>query len=334
MGKNKIQISLVFLIIALVLAMFIFNNKESRVLDSADVYLSWVHQSEFAGSYVAKEKGFYKKEGLEVNIIPFDFESSPADLVIKEGVNFGIMSADQFIISKGKGYPIKAIAAIYKNNPAVMYSLKEKNIIRPQDFIGKKIGLEKGSSSSYLYKAMMNNLKINRNDIEELEIGHGIDEILTGIVDVSTGYVINEPNLAEEYGKEVNVILMSDYGVRLYGDIIFTKEDLINNNPNLVKRFLRATLDGWQYAIENQEEASVVVMEYSKDSTQEHQYKMLKDSIPLINDGISFLGWMDKDQWQRSYDILRNQKVVQESIDVTNLYTVEFLADYYINKKK
>lgn len=334
MGKYKIRISLISLFIVLAVTVFVFSNKKDEPLEDVDVYLSWVHQSEFAGNYVAKEKFFYKKENLEVDIIPFDFESSPADLVIKEGVNFGVMSADQFIIAKGKGYPIKAIAAIYKNNPSVMYSLKEKNIIKPQDFVGKKIGLEKGSNSSYLYKAMMSNLQINRDDMKEIEIGYGIDEILLGIVDVSTGYIINEPNLAEESGKEVNVIMMSDYGVRLYGDVIFTKEDLIKNNPELVTRFLRATLDGWQYAIENQKEASEIVMKYSKDSTFEHQYNMLKDSIPLINDGISFLGWMDKDQWQRSYNILRDQNMMRESINATDFYTVEFLANYYMDKKK
>lgn len=335
MKKNKIIVLVLIIVVIFILGFVFLDKQKNKNIDKVNLYLSWTHQSEFAGSYIAKEKGFYEKENLDVNIVPFDFESTLSDLVIQPGFNFGIMGSDQLIIAREKGYPIKAIAAIYKENPATMYSLKENNITKPQDFLNKKIGLQKGSNSSYLYDAMMSNLGLDRSNIKEMEIGHGVKEILSKEIDVSTGYVINEPNLVKESGIDVDIILMSDYGVNLYGDVIFTSEDLIETNPDLVNRFLRATLDGWQYAIENQEEASVIVLKYSKEeSTLEHQYNMLKDSIPFISDGESFLGWMDKDQWQRSYNVLFDQKVTSKAINVTDLYTVEFLADYYLNKKR
>ena len=336
-SKNFITFLFVIMLLAgAVIYIFVYSGFFiKKTNEKVNLNLSWVHQAEFSGNYMAKEKNFYKEAGLDVNIIPFNFEHSVVDLVVKDDVSFGIIGSDQLILARNDGYPVKAIAAIYKTSPAVMYSLKEKNIIRPQDFIGKTVGLEKGSNASYLYSAMMNNLNIDRSKIIEIETGHGVNEILSGKVDVSTGYIMNEPNLVEEAGGEVNIILMADYGVHLYGDVIFTTDYLIKNNPDLVSRFLKATLDGWQYAVENQEETAEVVFKYtSNNSTIEHQYYMLKDTVPFVVDGFSFLGWMERDHWERAHNLLLSQGLLSKIINTNDLYTVEFLANYYLNKKR
>lgn len=334
-----IIIFVIFCIVAILINIFvykgnIFKGEKQQPLQEVTLNLSWIHQAEFSGNYVAKEKGFYLKKGLDVNIIPFDFKSSVAESVVNGELNFGVMGADQLLIAREKGLPIKAIAVIYKTNPAVVFSLKKNNIVKPKDFIGKTIGIEKGSNTEYLYSAMMSKLNIDRKLIKEVEVGYEVKELLSGEVDVTTGYIINEPNLVKEAGQDTNIILMSDYGINIYGDVIFTTENLINNNPDLVNRFLNATLEGWQYAIENQEEATDIVLKYEVQSTKEHEYSMLKDSIPLISDGTSFLGWMDKEQWQRVHDILLDQDILLKSIEINDVFTVEFLADYYLNKQR
>jgi len=312
----------------------IFKNNKQQPLQKVTLNLSWVHQAEFSGNYVAREKGFYRKNGLDVDIIPFDFKSSVAESVTSGDFNFGVMGADQLLVAREKGFPLKAIAVIYKTNPAVVFSLKSNNILQPKDLIGKTIGIEKGSNTEYLYSAMMNKLNIDRKQIKEVEIGYEAKELLLGEIDASTGYIINEPNLVKEAGQDTNIILMSDYGVNIYGDVIFTTENLIKNNPDLVRRFLDATLEGWQYSIENQEEATDIVLKYAVNNTREHQFSMLKDSIPLISDGVSFLGWMDKEQWQLVQDILLGQDIISKPIYINDVFTVEFLANYYMNKKR
>lgn len=93
-------------------------------------------------------------------------------------------------------------------------------------------------------------------------------EIAYGTVDVATGYAGNEPHQAIQAGHEVNIILMADYGTNMYGDVLFATEDTINKKPELVEHFLRATLKGWQYAIENQEEAVGIILKYATDKTK------------------------------------------------------------------
>lgn len=322
------------LIISLVYKGKIFNGDKQQPLQEVTLNLKWLHQAQFAGNYVAAEKGFYANEGLKVNLVPYSYDSNSIDSVVKGEAEFGIAGADEILLAREKGLLIKAIAVIYKTNPVVAYSLKKSGIVKPQDFIGKTVGIEKGTNVEYLYNAMMQKLDIDRSKIKEVAIGYDAKELLDGTVDVATGYVINEPNLVKEAGQDTNIILMSDYGINMYGDVIFTTENLINNNPDLVSRFLDATLEGWQYAIENQEEATDIVLKYAVNNTREHEYSMLKDSVPLISDGVSFLGWMDKEQWQQAHDILLGQGILSKPIEINDVFTVEFLADYYINKQK
>lgn len=337
MKKIILYIILGLVVISVLIWFFYFKapvteNNNGPVQEVA-LKLKWLHQAQFAGNYVAAEKGFYNDQGLKVNISPYDFKTSAIDSVVNGDAQFGIAGADELLIAREKGAPIKAIAVIYKINPAVAYSLKKSGIVKPTDFIGKKVGLQKGSNVIYLYDAMLKKLNIDHNKIKEVEIGHDTRELLDGSVDVSTGYLVNEPNLAKEAGYEVNIIPMSDYGADMYADVIFTTENLINTSPGLVGKFLGATLDGWQYAIENEQEAVAITLRYAIDSTKIHEANMLNSSIPLISTGDSVLGWMEQNKWEQAVNILLSEKILTKPIKVEDAFTTKFLSDFYLRKK-
>lgn len=291
--------------------------------------LKWVHQAQFAGNYVAIEKGFYKEEGLTVQPTPFTFESPTIDAVVNGTADFGITGADELVLARAQGKPIKAIAVVYKINPVAAYALKKSGIVKPQDFIGKTVGLERGINVDYLYAAMMGKLGIDRSKIKEVTIGYDATELLAGKTDVSTGYIINEPNQVVEAGQEVNTILMADYGVNMYADVLFATEKTIQTKPELVARFLKATLRGWQYAIEHESEAVDATLLYATTRSKSHETKMLHASIPLINTGSSALGWMDAREWERVQDILLEQKILAKPVVITDAYTMQFLETVY-----
>lgn len=296
--------------------------------------LKWLHQAQFAGNYVAKEKGFYKNEGLDVFLIPFSFETPVIKAVTEGSVMFGITGADELLLARANGAPLKAIAVIYKINPVVAYSLRKSGITKPQDFIGKTVGIERAADGTeinvgILYSAMMSKLGIDRKKIHEITIGYDPKELLSGKTDVSTGYIINEPHQAVMQGYDVNTILMADYGVNMYADVIFAREDTLREKPEIVEKFLRATLQGWQYAMENNEEAVQDVLKYSAHSTVEHEMHMLQASIPLINVGDTPLGWMEKAKWGRVQSILLDQKILKAPINIDDLYTMGPLKKVY-----
>lgn len=291
--------------------------------------LKWVHQAQFAGNYVAIEKGFYANEGFSVTTVPFSFESPSIDAVVSGTADFGITGADELVLARAKGMPIQAIAVIYKTNPVVAYALKKSGITKPQDFIGKTVGLERGLNVEYLYAAMMKKLDIDRSKINEITIGYDNKELLAGETDVSTGYIINEPNQVIEAGQEVNTILMADYGVNMYADVLFAREDTIQLKPDMVARFLKATLQGWRYAIEHEQEAVTMTLAYATTSTRVHESRMLESSVPLIYTSDSPLGWMDAASWQNVQNILLEQKILDKPIVITDAYTTQFLSDLY-----
>jgi len=300
--------------------------KESQEIK---IKLAWLHQAQFAGLYVAKEKGYYAKEGLDATILPFSFEDPTIDAVAKGNAVFGIVGADELVLARAKGLPIKAFAVIYKTNPVCAYSLKTSGITKPQDFIGKTVGLQRETNVEYLYYAMMAKLGINRSQIKEVTIGYDATELLNGTTDVSTGYIINEPHQAIEAGNEVNTILMADYGVNMYADVLFAREDMINDNPELVEKFLRATLKGWQYAVEHENEAVDITLKYAPDGSKSHETYMLRNSIPLIHTGERPIGWMEKADWDQVQNILLEQKILNKSININEAYTMEFLEKIY-----
>lgn len=296
--------------------------------------LKWLHQAQFAGNYVATEKGFYTDAGLDVSIIPFSFENPVIDAVASGKATFGITGADELMIARAKGIPIKAFAVIYKINPVVAYSLKKSGITKPEDFVGKTIGIERAADGTevnvgILYAAMMSKLGIDRKKIREVTIGYDATELLAGETDVSTGYIINEPNQVIEAGQEVSTILMANYGVNMYADVLFAREDTIKNNSQLVLKFLDATLNGWRYAIEHEDEAVDITLKYAKDRTKQHESYMLKSSIPLIHTVDFPIGWMDKKGWDRVKSILTEQKLLSVPVSVEDAYTDEFLRTIY-----
>jgi len=318
----------IILILELILVLGVIGcrTQEKNELQNIYVRLKWVHRAQFAGLYAAKEKGFYETAGLNVSLVPFEYGELPIDFVVEGKADFGITGADELLLAREKNHPVRAIAVIYKRNPVALYSLKGSGIEKPEDLKGKRVGIEKGINVEYMYRAMLSNLGIDASEITEVIIGYDDTELINNITDVSSGYVINEPQLAIEKGYEVNIIMPEDYGVNVYADVIIASEDMIENNPELVKKFLDATLAGWQHAIENEEEAVDIIMKYADESTREHQKNMLSASMPLINTGNSPLGWMDREKWRASYNILRKNNVLGRDFDVEQAYTMEFLS--------
>ncbi|MBU0758365.1 MAG: ABC transporter substrate-binding protein [Nanoarchaeota archaeon] len=327
------------------LALLIFsigcqNQKTDDKLIPVEVQLKWVHQAQFTGNYVANDIGFYEKYGIEIeNFEEFDFTNFPIEMVQNKEVEFGLTGAEELLIAKanGKADDVKAIAVIYKISPVCLYSLKESGITKPEDLVGKTVGIERAADGTevnvgIIYQAMLGKLGIDRDSINEVTIGYDAAELLAGETDVSTGYVINEPHQAIEAGHEVNIILPAEYGVNIYGDIIIVHEDTINNDPDLVEAFLRATFEGWQYSIEHEEQAVDIVLKYAVDRTKAHETYMLKQTIPLIHTGDSQFGMMEQKEWQNAQDILLEQGIIKNSVDLNNVYTMEFLEKIYGKK--
>ena len=150
--------------------------------DEVTVKLKWVHQAQFAGMYVAAEKGFYQDRNLIVDLVPVSFEEPTMDAVVEGKATFGVKSASEIIQARAEGLPVVAFATIYQNSPLCCYSLTESGITSPYGFVGRTVGLKPGQIT-IAYLVMLEKLGIDRSEITEVQIGYGADELIDGTAD-------------------------------------------------------------------------------------------------------------------------------------------------------
>jgi NitT/TauT family transport system substrate-binding protein len=125
------------------------------------------------------------------------------------------------------------------------------------------------------------------------------------------------------------VIYPDDYGVHFYSDLIFTTEELVETQPDLVTRFLRASLKGWTFALENTAQAGALVQNYDPELEAELEEVKLTTSLPLINTGEDQIGWMKPEVWAGMEQTLREQKALVRTLDLGQVYTLQFLQEIY-----
>jgi NitT/TauT family transport system substrate-binding protein len=298
--------------------------------DQVTVQLKWVHQAQFAGFYTAEAQGFYADENIAVTFAPGGVGIDIFEGVSNGNVEFSVVGADSLIVNKAAGQPITAIATIYRVNPFVLVAFADSNISSPHDFIGRTVALS-GGYDTVQFQAMLTNLGIDANEINIVEYTYDDTPFLAGEIDVNNSFASGSLlPLKEKIGdRELNLIWPGDYGVHFYSDTLIVNDELIAENPDLVLRFLRATLKGHRFAIENPEEAVDASMNYAKVQDRDVQTAMLDASIPLIHTGEGPIGWMEADAWQGMHDILLEQGILDSPLDLDQIYTLEFLEKIY-----
>jgi len=317
-----------FICLILALTLIVYKIKTTKHVNfetksNVSLRLKWINQAQFAGFFVANNKGFYQENNLTVNIEPGGPNISPIQMVVSGANDFGIVGSDQIILARSKGIPVVAIGVIYKQTPISLVSLKEKNIVKPEDIIGKKVAVVYGNDEVF-YRIFLSKQNIDKSKLTEVPQISDVSQLLTNQVDVKMVYEMNDPILLKIQGKETNIIRLRDYGVNFYGDTLFTTEDMIKNHPDIVKKFVKASFKGWNYAIENSVEAVEETMRVNPNLNKEAQLGYLQTSTPIINQG-NRLGFSDLEIWNNMQQELINQKVMTETIDINKAFTNEFL---------
>ena len=297
--------------------------------DEVTVQLQWFHGAEFAGFYAADQNGYYADEGLKVDLLPRPKPGT--DLiapVIDEGVTFGMISGAGLLSARSSDKPVIAIASIYRRNPLVFMTLADSGISRPQDFPGRTMR-KQGGPGGATFNSIMMRLDLDPDSVHKIDTGFDLAPFLSGEVEIWPSYLTDQVLIVQKQGYEVNLILPDDYGIHLYADTLFTTERLIREKPDLVLRFLRATLRGWRWAVENPGDAGRMVLTFDPKADEAHQIDVMNASVPLIHTGEDQVGWMRDDLWRGMHQILLEQGALNQAVDLDKVYTMEFLQQIY-----
>lgn len=294
------------------------NKKQNGELKKVSIRLEWLHQAQFAGFYVADKKGFYRNHGIDLTINPGGVDFPAVQMVASHSDDFGLEEGDRILLAREKGVRVVALATLYRKSPTLFFSLKDSGITKAEDFVGKKVGT--WPDVQVLLSKMLERAGVNKSRVEIIPVKYDITPLLTRQIDVWPGYAINEPILAEEQGYEVNRIWPSDYGINSYSMTLFTSEDLIKERPDLVRNFVEATIEGWNYAYEHPNEAVEITLGYSDQLNREHETKMMKASLELLKPDDKPIGYMDRRVWEEMQGIF-----LDKPMNINGLFTNEFL---------
>lgn len=289
------------------------------------IRLMWLNQAQFAGCYFADKAGYYKNEGLNVTLEPGGMDFPAVKLVASGSDTFGITGAEQILLAREKNIRVVAVAVIFRRSPVVLFAHKDSGITKPADLIGKKVGLKFGDSGEVVYRAMLKGAGMDSSKIEEVPVKFDLTPFLNKSIDAVVGYVINEPIECEEKGQPVTLIWPDEYGVRFYGDTLFTTEDTIKKDPELVRKVVTQTVHGWQSAMEQPNQAIIYTLETSNQLNEKHESEMLKAAIPLLKPDKNVIGFMEPTVWSSMQQLLLKQGFMKKRIDVSKAFTNDFL---------
>jgi len=271
-------------------------NGTNAPKDTVILQLKWKHQFQFAGFYTAIEKGYYADEGLHVIVKP----GGPGVNFIKEVVtgraHFGLESSS-LIIARNNNIPVVALAAIFQHSPEVLIARKDSDIKLIKDIKNKHISL--GNSGLSSTSALLKKFNISEDNFQYGNSTSLIKDLINKETDIIATYITDAPYILDKAGIEQTHFKPRSYGIDLYGDVLFTSQMQVENNKERVENFIKASLKGWRYAMDNKEETIELISE--KYNSQLPREQLLYEATimeDLIMPKLIQLGHMNPDRWQ------------------------------------
>ena len=290
--------------------------------------LQWVTQAQFAGYYVALDKGWYAEEGIDLTIIPGGPDQAPVDLVVSGTRDFGTSLLADLTVAVQTQKPVIGIAQIQQTNGLLLIAKSSSGIQTPKDFQGKKVGVWLGSWQAQ-FDALIAQKNITAKDFSLVSQGYSMTAFLNDEIDVASAMIYNEYYSVLESGikpEDLNIIDYADYGLDFPGDVLFTSRSNAEENPDLCVRMVRASLKGWQYAIDHPEEAVDIVLKYDQTGvqTRSHQLSMMTEISKLVQLEGRQLGRSDEAVLQRTIDTLLQFNILKGAVLPGDVMTNEF----------
>ena len=274
--------------------------------------LKWVTQAQFAGYYVAQEKGFYEEEGVNLTILPGGPDIAPTQVLAGGGADVIVEWMPAALAAREKGLPMVNIAQPFKASGMMLTCLKESGISDPAtDFAGKTLGVW-FAGNEYPFLSWMNTLGLSTeggpDGVTVLKQGFNVDPLLQKQAACISTMTYNEywqvidAGIAED---DLVTFKYEDQGVATLEDGLYVLEETLEDSEKVTDLvgFVRASMRGWQYAAENPEEAAQIVLDNDETGAQtlEHQTRMMTEIAKLLEGSDGTLAEAD---YQRTIDIL------------------------------
>ncbi|HEY6434798.1 MAG TPA: ABC transporter substrate-binding protein [Acetobacteraceae bacterium] len=282
----------------------------ARAADPLTLQLKWVTQAQFAGYYVAQAKGAYKAAGLDVTIKPGGPDINPEQVIAGGGADVVVDWMPSALAAREKGVPIVNIAQVFQRSGMELSCRKDSGIKQPADFTGKTLGVW-FSGNEYPFLAWMNKLGLKTtggpDGVRVLKQGFNVDPLLQKQAACISTMTYNEYWQLIEAGMKPSQLVVfkySDEDVATLEDGLYATEASINDSVKAERlaRFVKASMEGWKYATDHQDEAVKIVLanDTSGAQTEAHQKRMMSEIAKLLTPAPHGLGYLDVAAYNRT----------------------------------
>ncbi len=285
--------------------------------------LPWTHSAGYAGFYSADRMGDFARHGLEVSFLTGGPRRDPLATLLSGKAQFALANGAHLIRSRSEGNPVKAVACIFRRSPLVFITLAGSGITHPRHFAGKVIRASKQNTATL--NALTSRFGVDPSQYT-VSATRDLTKLYSGEVNVWGGYSAVSLVRIRQTGRKVNVINPNNYGVHFYYSCITTTDRLIEERPDVVERFVHASLrEGWPRALRDPEKAAALITSYGTVVDLKIQTGIITVMLPLIDTGSGEIGWMEHDVWRYMADTLNRQGLLKTAVDPRDVYTLQFL---------
>ena len=327
---------------ALMLAsLMVLSAAGAQKLTPVKLQLKWFPQAQFAGFFVAQAKGYFKAEGLDVQLLPIG-DQSPIQTVATGTADFGTTWITDLLTARQQGLPVVHIAQIFQKSGYTLVALKSKNIAGPANFKGLRIGVWP-SGNEYPAVALLKKYGLTSSldssvaspSVQAVTYPFDPSLVFPDKVDLVSAMTYNEVDQIQGLGysmDKLKIFKMSDYGVNLLEDLMFTTQRVLDDKNfkgsglsgrEVAARLVRASLKGWDYAVKNQAEAVNIVLPLcgntckgsgTRADAKEHQTWQMREVAKLYQAGPTLkgqAGYLDPATYKANVTLLKSLGILK-----------------------
>ena len=310
----------------------------AQAQDKVSVQLDYVVRGNHAMFFVAKEKGYFAKQGIDVTAIRRGTGSPNAMRLVGNGdAEFGFGDLPTLAVARSQDVPVVALAAVNQHSPLAMLALaKSFKLAKPQDLKGLNVGVQPSGSTYVFLKAFLKTNAMSLDDIKQSTVNPPYENyLLLGRVDTVPGYLDAEvPELEAKAGGpgSLSILQGSDFGYVVYGSGLFTSEKMIAEHSDVVQRFVNAYMQAFADVIKNPDEAADLTIKENPEYAQKKDVLVgqieadLKRTFFSPDTKANGIGWMTAATWQKTVDTLVDQGAMKQRIDVAPAFNVKYLT--------
>lgn len=298
--------------------------------EKATLRLNWLIYGFHTPFHLGVEKGYYKAEGIDLEIGEGQGSGRAVQIIAAKGDTFGLSDGASIINGASKGAPIKAVMGIMNTTPFAIIARADSGIKDIKDFEGKTIAATTGEAGLTILPALLKNAKLDPAKINFLRVDGPTKmvSVLEKRAEALLGGSENQPFILEQRGVPSVVFNYADYGTNTMGLAIHVHADTLKDKPKLVEGFIRATRKAFEDAEKNPEAAIAAGMKIKPDMDKDMALKQLKAGLKLVRSKAApsaAIGFMPEADWKMTLDLMKEFQDLKTDMPVTAFFTNDLL---------